>query len=70
MIQTMHNEHHTSHLTPGFGKNTNGFGIFIVAAIFVGIALFTWHLWNNDHKEVDYYRFEAGKTKTEAHSGH
>jgi hypothetical protein len=54
----MQNEHHSSHSTPGFGKNTNGLGIFIIAAIFIGITLFTWNLWNNNHKELNHYRVE------------
>ncbi|MCU0387700.1 MAG: hypothetical protein MUE71_03735 [Chitinophagaceae bacterium] len=66
----MHNEHHTSHLAQGFGKNTNGMGIFIVAVVFVAISLFTWWLWNNDHKETDHYRFEKVQTKAESHKGH
>ena len=66
----MHNEHHTSHRAQGFGKNTNGFGILIVAAVFVVIALFTWWLWNNDHKEVDHYRYPAEQTQKDAHKSH
>jgi outer membrane protein OmpA-like peptidoglycan-associated protein len=55
----MHNEHHTSHEAQGFGKNTNGLGIFIVAVVFIVIGLFTWWLWNNNHKEFDFYRIEG-----------
>jgi hypothetical protein len=66
----MHNEHHTSHLAQGFGKNTNGLGVFIVAAVFVVIALFTWWLWNNDNKEADHYRFTKETTQAENHKGH
>ena len=66
----MHNEHHTSHMAPGFGKNTNGMGVFIVAVVFVAISLFTWWLWNNDHKAVDHYRFKTEQTQKENHQGH
>ncbi len=62
----MHNEHHTSHEAQGFGKNTNGLGIFIVAAIFIVIGLFTWWLWNNNHREFEYYRIE-GAANTHGH---
>jgi hypothetical protein len=54
----MHNEHHTSHNAPGFGKNSNGLGILIIAVVFTGITLFTWWLWNNNHKELKHYRVE------------
>ncbi len=66
----MHNEHHSSHNSPGFGTNTNGMGIFIVAAIFVIIGIFVWWLWNNNNKEFDFYRIEqAGGAHTEGHGG-
>lgn len=65
----MHNEHETNHLAPGFGKNTNGAGIFLLAALFVAISLFVWWMWNNNSKEFNYYRVEQ-KTATETHSGH
>jgi OmpA-OmpF porin, OOP family len=66
----MHNEHHSSHNAPGFGKNTNGMGIFIIAAIFVIIGIFVWWLWNNNNKEFDFYRIEqAGGAHTEGHGG-
>lgn len=64
----MHNEHHSSHNAPGFGKNTNGVGILIVAITFVIIALFTWWLWNNNDKELDYYRIEGTKSTQETKS--
>ncbi len=65
----MHNEHDTHHLSPGFGKNTNGFGIFLLSAVFVVLGLFVWWLWNNNHMEFNHYRLEqtAGSQKT--HSG-
>jgi len=66
----MQNEHHTSHLAQGFGKNTNGMGIFIVAVVFVAISLFTWWLWNNDHKEVDHYRIQTEQTPRKANQDH
>jgi outer membrane protein OmpA-like peptidoglycan-associated protein len=66
----MHNEHHSSHNAPGFGKNTNGMGIFIIAAIFVIIGIFVWWLWNNNNREFDFYRIEqAGGAHTEGHGG-
>lgn len=66
----MHNEHHSSHNAPGFGKNTNGMGIFIIAAIFVIIGIFVWWLWNNNNREFDHYRIEqAGGAHTEGHGG-
>jgi outer membrane protein OmpA-like peptidoglycan-associated protein len=68
----MHNEHHSSHNVPGFGKNTNGMGVFIVAAIFVIIGLFVWWLWNNNNREFDHYRIEqAGGSHDGGHgNGH
>jgi predicted negative regulator of RcsB-dependent stress response len=59
----MHNEHHTSHLAPGFGKNTNGMGIFIIAVIFVLIGIFCWNLWNNNNQEFRHYRIEHADVK-------
>jgi outer membrane protein OmpA-like peptidoglycan-associated protein len=64
----MHNEHHTSHMAPGFGKNTNGFGIFIIAAIFVMIGLFAWWLWNNNNKYYKHYRIENIAASGHGHS--
>lgn len=52
----MHNEHHSSHNTPGFGKNTNGMGIFILTAIFVILTIFVLWLWNNNNREFEFYR--------------
>ncbi|HSK14223.1 MAG TPA: hypothetical protein VK907_13475 [Phnomibacter sp.] len=68
----MSHDHHTSHAAPGFGKNTNGLGIFIVAIIFVVLALFTWSLWNNNDMEAKHYRLEKTEAtaKGEDHSGH
>jgi hypothetical protein len=63
----MHNEHSTSHLAPGFGKNTNGMGIFIVAAIFVLIGLFAWNLWNNENKYEKHYRVESSSPASKSH---
>ncbi len=65
----MHNEHHTSHEAPGFGKNTNGLGIFIVAVVFIVITLFTWWLWNNNHSEYAHYRLE-GAAAPHSHGEH
>lgn len=55
----MHNEHSTSHDAPGFGKNTNGLGIFIISLAFVAIALFTWCISNNNQREYKFYRLES-----------
>lgn len=65
----MHNEHHTSHLAPGFGKNTNGLGIFIIAIIFVMLGIFAWWLWNNDNKLYKHYRIESSGHATHGHGG-
>jgi outer membrane protein OmpA-like peptidoglycan-associated protein len=65
----MHNEHETNHLAPGFGKNTNGAGIFLLGAIFVVLGLFVWWLWNNNHKEFDYYRIENAAGGHDEHGG-
>lgn len=64
----MHNDHSSSHLSPGFGKNTNGMGIFIVAIIFVLIGLFVWWLWNNNNKFYKHYRIE--KVEASGHGEH
>jgi hypothetical protein len=64
----MHNDHASSHLAPGFGKNTNGMGIFIVAITFVLIGLFVWGLWNNNNKLYKHYRIE--KTEVKHQEGH
>jgi OmpA-OmpF porin, OOP family len=66
----MHNEHETNHLAPGFGKNTNGAGIFVLATIFVVLGLFVWWLWNNNHKEFDFYRIETSGGNHDEHGGH
>jgi lipoprotein signal peptidase len=64
----MHNEHDTNHEAPGFGKNTNGVGIFALAAFFVILGLFVWWMWNNNNRELDYYRIEkTSSAQTEAH---
>lgn len=65
----MHNEHETNHLAPGFGKNTNGAGIFVLATIFVVLGLFVWWLWNNNHKEFDFYRIETSGANHDEHGG-
>jgi outer membrane protein OmpA-like peptidoglycan-associated protein len=64
----MSQEHHHSHLAPGFGKNTNGFGILFIAILFVVLGLIAWLLWNNDHKAMDYYR--VAQTAGEHEGGH
>jgi outer membrane protein OmpA-like peptidoglycan-associated protein len=65
----MHNEHDTHHQAPGFGKNTNGVGIFFLATIFVVLGLFAWWLWNNNHKEFDFYRIENAAGSHDGHEG-
>jgi outer membrane protein OmpA-like peptidoglycan-associated protein len=56
-------------MAPGFGKNTNGLGIFIIAAIFVLIGLFAWWLWNNNNKYYKHYRVENSGIAGHGHSG-
>ncbi|HSC54622.1 MAG TPA: hypothetical protein VLC98_13415 [Phnomibacter sp.] len=66
-------EHQTSHTSPGFGKNTNGFGIAIIAIVLVSFALVAWGLWNHGDTQAQWYRYEkkssTGHGKAEA-SGH
>lgn len=66
----MQHDSSTGHVAPGFGKNSNGLGIFIIAAVFVGIALFCWHLWNNDRVEAKHYRLPAIEKKADGHGDH
>lgn len=65
----MEHHAHTSHSAPGFGKNTNGLGIFIVAVIFVALGLASYYLWNNDNKQVQHYRLPAESSHA-AHGHH
>lgn len=57
----------TSHTSPGFGKNTNGFGIVIIAVVLVVFALVGWNFWNKATAEQNWYRFE---NKAAGHDGH
>jgi outer membrane protein OmpA-like peptidoglycan-associated protein len=63
----MAHDQETSHTHPGFGRNTGGWGIFIVGATLVLFGLFSWWLWNSGSKEVDHYRLP--QKKAEAHAG-
>ncbi|MCU0373841.1 MAG: hypothetical protein MUF24_00915 [Chitinophagaceae bacterium] len=65
----MQHESHSNHNAPGFGKNTNGMGIFIVAIIFVVLGISTYYLWNSGNKEYEHYRIEK-KAGSHSHSGH
>ena len=49
---------HEGHTSTGFGKNTNGLGLFIVAAVLVAFVLVAWGLWNKGAAEDHWYRFE------------
>lgn len=49
---------HEGHTSTGFGKNTNGLGLFIVAAVLVAFVLLAWGLWNKGTAEDNWYRFE------------
>lgn len=63
--------HGTSHSAPGFGKNSNGFGLVIIAAVLVVFALTAWWLWNEGGTENDWYRFEKKEHAAESHAdGH
>jgi len=61
----MQHESHSSHNAPGFGKNTNGMGIFIIALIFVVLGIAALNLWNSGNEEYEHYRIEK---KEAAHS--
>ena len=50
--------------TSGFGKNTNGLGLVIIAAVAVVIALFCWNFWKGGPKEADHYRLNNEKAAT------
>lgn len=69
-------EHEVSHSNPGFGKNTNGLGLFIVAISLVVLALAAYWFWHKGAAEDSWYRFEnttqsAGHGEGhEATSGH
>ena len=71
-------EHEISHSSPGFGKNTNGMGIVLVAAVLVVFGLAAWNLWNSGATEKEWYRMEntaaahgeAGHGEHGAQGGH
>lgn len=67
-------EHEVSHSNPGFGKNTNGLGLFIVALSLVVLALAAYWFWHGAKAEESWYRFEqtsAGHGEShEAAGGH
>ncbi len=58
----------TSHNSPGFGRNTGGWGIVIIAATAVLLALLAWWLWNSGSKEVDHYRLSSAAHGHEDHN--
>jgi outer membrane protein OmpA-like peptidoglycan-associated protein len=62
-------EHEVSHSNPGFGKNTNGLGLVIVALSLVVLALAAYWLWHKGAAENDWYRFEK-TANAEGHEGH
>lgn len=49
-------QEHTSHESPGFGRNSNGLGIAIVAIVAAILALIAYSLWHSGQEEVDFYR--------------
>ncbi|MCU0336146.1 MAG: hypothetical protein MUF62_14085 [Chitinophagaceae bacterium] len=57
----------TSHTSPGFGRNTNGLGIVIIAVVLVVFALVGWNFWNKATAEQNWYRFENTNS---GHAGH
>lgn len=68
-------EHEVSHSNPGFGKNTNGLGLFIVALSLVVMALAAYWFWHKGSAEDSWYRFEsttqsAGHEATGGHEEH
>jgi hypothetical protein len=65
-------QHESSHSSPGFGKNTNGFGIVIIAVVLVSFALVAWALWNDGGTEKSWYRLDEKATaaKAEGHGEH
>ncbi len=64
----MENNEHISHDNPGFGKNTNGMGILIIAVVFVAITLAAFYFWKSGSAEYDHYRIE--KKEAANHEGH
>ncbi|HMP91920.1 MAG TPA: OmpA family protein [Phnomibacter sp.] len=73
----MQAEQQTSHTNPGFGTNTGGWGIFIVALVAILLALIAWNFWNHGHKEYEHYRLtrtegpdeHGGSHSTDGHGG-
>lgn len=62
-------DHETSHTSPGFGKNSNGFGLVIVAAVLVIFVLASWGMWNSGSTENEWYRFAPAAHAAEGHEG-
>ena len=58
-------DHNVQEAAPGFGKNTGGWGIVIVAAVAVLLALICWNFWKAGPKDADHYRYAA-----ETHNAH
>lgn len=57
---------HEEHLPKkGFGTNTNGLGILIVAAVAVILALFCWNFWKDGSKEIEHYRLTTAPAHAE-----
>ncbi len=58
----------TNHNSPGFGRNTGGWGIVIVAIVAAILALIAWFLWNSGSKEVDHYRLSGQAHHSDEHA--
>jgi hypothetical protein len=65
----MSNEHQPSHSAPGFGKNSNGLGLLIVAVAAVVIAAIAFNFWKSGAQEQRWYRFENKAATSEGHEG-
>lgn len=58
----------TNHQATGFGKNSTGLGVFLIAFTAVLLGLIGWNFWNNDAAENDHYRLpEKTSQQTNAH---
>lgn len=67
----MAHEANSNHSSSGFGKNTGGLGIMIVAGVAVVLALMAWNLWNSGSAERNWYRLQSESAATSGHGdGH